>query len=269
MPELPEVETTVRAIKKFQNKILREVIIHNKNLRWEVDKEVQLATKNKLIKEIKRRAKYILIHFEDSSLMMHLGMSGKLRIQNIKNNFFMKHDHAELIFSNEKIIFNDPRRFGSIHLTKDFQEHKLIKYLGVEPLSRSFNKKYLFEICKNSNLDIKKLIMDQKKIVGVGNIYASESLYLAKINPKRSASKISINECNEIVKSIKKVLKYAIKMGGTTLKDFYSADGNEGYFNLELNVYGRNNQVCKICDTKIKKVNIGQRATFFCENCQS
>jgi formamidopyrimidine-DNA glycosylase len=111
--------------------------------------------------------------------------------------------------------------------------------------------------------------MDQKKIVGVGNIYASESLYLAKINPKRSASKISINECKEIVKSIKKVLKYAIKMGGTTLKDFYSADGNEGYFNLELNVYGRNNQACKICNSKIKKVNIGQRATFFCENCQS
>ena len=158
MPELPEVETTVRAIKKFQNKILREVIIHNKNLRWKIDKEVQLATKNKLIKEINRRAKYILIHFEDSSLMMHLGMSGKLRIQNIKNNFFIKHDHAELIFSNEKIIFNDPRRFGSIHLTKNFQEHKLIKYLGAEPLSNSFNTKYLLEICKNSNLNIKKLI---------------------------------------------------------------------------------------------------------------
>ena len=269
MPELPEVETTVRAISKFKSKTLKEIIIHNNNLRWRVNKEVQLSTKNKNINDISRRAKYILIHFDDSSLMIHLGMSGKLRIQNIKNNFFMKHDHAELIFSDEKIIFNDPRRFGSIHLTKDFQEHRLIKHLGVEPLSKTFNKKYLFEICQNSNLSIKKLIMDQKKIVGVGNIYASESLYLAKIRPDRFACKISLNDCDQIVKSIKKVLKYAIKMGGTTLRDFYSADGNKGYFALELNVYGRNDKACKACNTKIKKINIGQRATFYCKNCQS
>ena len=269
MPELPEVETTVRAISKFKNKTLKEIIVHNKNLRWKVVDKVELANKNKKIKEIERRAKYILIHFDDSSLMIHLGMSGKLRIQKIKNNFFMKHDHAELIFSKEKIIFNDPRRFGSIHLTNDFKHHKLIKNLGVEPLSKSFNKSYLFNVCNKSNLNIKKVIMDQKKIVGVGNIYASESLFLAKIRPDKSASKISMDDCYELVKSIKKVLRYAIKMGGTTLKDFYSADGNEGYFNLELSVYGREGESCKICGAKVKKINIGQRSTFYCQNCQN
>ena len=135
MPELPEVETTVRAISKFQNKTLKEIIVHNANLRWKVDKNISQLSKNKLIKEITRRAKYILIHFNDSSLMIHLGMSGKLRIQSIENNFFKKHDHIELIFDKEKIVFNDTRRFGSIHFTKSFKNHRLIENLGVEPLS--------------------------------------------------------------------------------------------------------------------------------------
>ena len=139
----------------------------------------------------------------------------------------------------------------------------------MEPLSKKLNKEYLFNLCKVSNLDIKKLIMDQKKIVGVGNIYASESLFLAGDKPNRSCKKISLNDCSKIVKAIKNVLRYAIKMGGTTLKDFYSADGSEGYFSLELKVYGRNNEKCKHCDSEIKKIIIGQRATFYCEVCQS
>ena len=269
MPELPEVETTVRAINKFKNKTLKEVVIHNKNLRWKVEKKVETKTKNKKVIDITRRAKYIILHLTNFNLMIHLGMSGKLRIQNNKNNFFRKHDHAELIFNDEKIIFNDVRRFGSIHLTKDYKNHFLIKELGIEPLSSVFNKDYLLNVCEKSNLNIKKLIMDQKKIVGVGNIYASESLFLAKVDPNKLSKKITIDECEEIVKSIKKVLRYAIKMGGTTLKDFYSADGSEGYFNLELNVYGRNDKNCKICGSKIIKTVIGQRATFFCQNCQT
>ena len=269
MPELPEVETTVKAINKFENNTLERVIVHNKNLRWEVGEAVELDTKGKLVKEITRRAKYILIHLDKSCLMIHLGMSGKLRIQSTKNNYFKKHDHAEFIFKDEKIVFNDPRRFGSIHITNDVNKHKLIKNLGVEPLSKNLNKEYLFNLCKVSNLDIKKLIMDQKKIVGVGNIYASESLFLAGVKPNRSCKKISLNDCSKIVKAIKKVLRYAIKMGGTTLKDFYSADGSEGYFSLELKVYGRNNEKCKHCDSEIKKIIIGQRATFYCEVCQS
>ena len=218
MPELPEVETTVRAISKFKNKILKEIVIHNRDLRWQVEHDVEKKTRNKLIKKISRRAKYILIIFDDLYLMIHLGMSGKLRIQNINNNFYKKHDHAELIFDKEKIIFNDTRRFGSIHVTNDFEDHKLIKKLGVEPLSKDFNKDFLFSKC--------------------------------------------------ITVAIKKILKRAIKKGGTTLKDFYSADGNEGYFNLKLSVYGRDNEKCKKCKNKIRKINIGQRSTYFCNECQ-
>ena len=269
MPELPEVETTVRAISKFENHILEEVIIHNKNLRWKVDNIVHNLTKKKLVHKITRRAKYILVYLDVYCLMIHLGMSGKLRIQNKTDNYFKKHDHAELIFKDEKIIFNDVRRFGSIHLSENPEKHRLIKNLGVEPLSKAFNKSYLASICKNSNLCIKKLIMDQKYVVGVGNIYASESLFLAKIDPNRLSKSVSIGECEELIKSIKKILKYAIKMGGTTIKDFYSADGNEGYFNLKLNVYGRNSMDCNFCDRKIIRTVIGQRATFFCNKCQS
>ena len=268
MPELPEVETTVKAISEFENKILLKIIIHNKNLRWKVDEKVWKLTKNKQVLKISRRAKYILIYFDDCCLMIHLGMSGKLRIQNIKDNFFLKHDHAEFLFREKKIIFNDTRRFGSIHLTKEPAKHSLIKSLGVEPLSKEFNKKYLFNICKDKNTEIKKLIMDQKKVVGVGNIYASESLFLAKISPKRSSRDISINEIGGLVRSIKKVLNNAIKLGGTTLKDFYSADGNAGYFSLKLNVYGKENENCKNCKGKIDKTIIGQRATYFCRECQ-
>ena len=161
------------------------------------------------------------------------------------------------------------RRFGSIHLTENFQNHRLIKDLGIEPLSKKFNKNYLFNICKNKNINIKKLIMDQKIVVGVGNIYASESLFLAGINPKKFSNNLSLNDCQNLTDAIKKILRYAIRKGGTTLKDFYSADGSEGYFNLELNVYGRHMENCKNCNEEIKKITIGQRATFYCKNCQS
>ncbi len=269
MPELPEVETTVRAINKFENSILKRIIIHNRNLRWKVSKDLEKSLKNKIIKKITRRAKYILIFFDHDCLMIHLGMSGKLRIQKCKDNYFKKHDHAELIFKDEKIIFNDARRFGSIHLTSNPVEHKLLSGLGMEPLSVSFNKNFLYGICKNSDLSIKKLIMDQKKLVGVGNIYASESLFLAKILPTKKAKKISIDDCDKLVKSIKKVLRYAIKMGGTTLKDFYSPNGNQGYFKFKLNVYGRDDKQCRLCGNNIKKMKIGQRATYSCNKCQN
>ena len=268
MPELPEVETTVRAVSEFQDKILSRVLIHNKNLRWKVDERVKKHLRNKQVLKITRRAKYILIFFDDCCLMIHLGMSGKLRIQNIRDNYFLKHDHAEFLFQKKKIIFNDPRRFGSIHLTKEPNEHNLIKDLGIEPLSKAFNKKYLFGVCKDKNTAIKRLIMDQKKVVGVGNIYASESLFLAKINPNKPAKNVPIDEIANLVKSIKKVLSNAIKAGGTTLKDFYSADGNAGYFNIELNVYGKENESCKNCKNIIEKTVIGQRATYFCRKCQ-
>ena len=268
MPELPEVETTVRAINKFENKNLIRIIIHNRNLRWKVDKSIEKIQNEKIFK-ISRRAKYILIHLKDFCLMLHLGMSGNLRIQKNTDNFYKKHDHAEFIFKNEKVIFNDVRRFGSIHLTKNLNEHKLIKNLGVEPLSDQFDGNYLYNICKNSNLEIKKLLMDQRRIVGVGNIYASESLFLSKVSPEKISKKLSIKNCLDLSNSIKKVLNKAIKMGGTTLKDFYSADGNQGYFKIKLNVYGRDGEVCNSCNNIIIKKIIGQRSTFMCTKCQN
>lgn len=268
MPELPEVETTVRAINEFENSILEKIVIHNRNLRWKIDKELETLASNKKIYKISRRAKYIIIELDTYSLMLHLGMSGKLRIQNKKDNFFKKHDHVEFVFKDKKIIFNDVRRFGSLHITKNINEHPLILNLGIEPLSRNFNKEYLHDLCLNSKLNIKKLLMDHKKVVGVGNIYASESLFLARVNPLRPASKISLSECNDITKAIKKVLRQAIKMGGTTLKDFYSADGSEGYFKIKLNVYGLEDKPCKECKNKIKRIVIAQRSSFFCETCQ-
>ena len=269
MPELPEVETTLRAIKKFQGQNLTNIKVHNRNLRWTVAKELEKNSKNQKLIALHRRAKYIIFELENTYLLLHLGMSGSLRILKSEDNYFLKHDHIEFIFDNEKIIYNDPRRFGSLHIAKDINNHKLISGLGPEPLSENFNGAYLLDCCKRSKTNIKSLIMNQKNVVGIGNIYASESLYLSRVDPKKESQKLDIEECKRIVSSSKKVLNEAIKVGGTTLKDFYSADGSAGYFKIRLNVYGRNGQKCKNCEEVILKVNINQRATFYCPNCQS
>ena len=269
MPELPEVETTLRAIKKFQGQNLTNIKVHNRNLRWAVAKDLEKNSKNQKLIDIHRRAKYIIFELENTYLLLHLGMSGSLRILKSEDNYFLKHDHIEFIFDNEKIIYNDPRRFGSLHIAKDINSHKLISGLGPEPLSENFNGAYLLDCCKRSKTNIKSLIMNQKNVVGIGNIYASESLYLSRVNPQKESQKLDIEECKRIVSSSKKVLIEAIKVGGTTLKDFYSADGSAGYFKIKLNVYGRNGQKCKNCEEEILKVTINQRATFYCPNCQS
>ena len=268
MPELPEVETTVRAISKFKNSKLKKIIVHNNSLRWKVDNKIEKNFKNLLITDIYRRAKYIILKSKNNNLILHLGMSGRLRIQKVKDNYFLKHDHIEFYFENEKIIYNDARRFGSLHQTKNINTHKLISKLGPEPLSKEFNKNFLFKITRGSNICIKKFIMDQSKVVGVGNIYASESLFLANIHPLKTSSELSSSECDLLTRSIKKILKSAIKKGGTTIKDFYSADGSQGYFSLKLKVYDRYNEKCFICKSKIEKIIVGQRSTFFCNLCQ-
>ncbi|MDB4661665.1 bifunctional DNA-formamidopyrimidine glycosylase/DNA-(apurinic or apyrimidinic site) lyase [Gammaproteobacteria bacterium] len=269
MPELPEVETTLRAIEKFKHQKLNEIKIHNRNLRWVVDKSLERKSKNQKVLNLYRRAKYIIFELENVFLLLHLGMSGSLRINNIKDNYFFKHDHIEFIFDKEKVIYNDPRRFGSLHLCDDANNHRLISALGPEPLSKGFNGKYLLECCKRSKTSIKTLLMNQKNVVGIGNIYASESLYLSEIDPKKNSQKLTLEECNKLASSSKRVLKEAIKVGGTTLKNFYSADGSPGYFSIKLNVYGRDGQECKKCKQEIQKLTINQRATFYCPNCQN
>ena len=269
MPELPEVETTFRAIEKFKGKTLLKIKINNRNLRWKVDKSIEIKAKNQKILDIKRRAKYIIIELKNAYLLMHLGMSGNLRIAKKNDNYFLKHDHIEFVFEKERIIYNDPRRFGSLHITKDIENHILIRNLGPEPLSRSFNSNYLFNLCFESKTNIKTLLMNQKNVVGIGNIYACEILFSSGISPKRKIKYLNKSQCEEIVRNTKRIIKDAIAKGGTTLKDFYSADGNKGYFKIELNVYDRENKECRVCKEKIIRFVQNQRSTFYCKSCQS
>jgi formamidopyrimidine-DNA glycosylase len=269
MPELPEVETTASAIEIFTGKKIEKLKIYNRNLRWKISEDIEIHSKNKEIKKIFRRAKYIIFELAEKFLIIHLGMSGNLRILNAKSNSFKKHDHFEIIFNKEKIVFNDVRRFGSLHICDTLEDHFLIRNLGYEPFDKSFNGEYLFRKFKKINSSIKNNIMNQKLVVGVGNIYASESLFDAKIKPLRKASNLSRKECDRLAKSIKKILLTAIKEGGTTIKDFFSADGNKGYFKIKLMVYGRDGKLCKVCQKTIKKVVIGSRSSFFCPKCQN
>ena len=271
MPELPEVETTLRGIEShIINKTITSVVVRNPSLRWPVPvKKIKKELENKKIDRIYRRGKYLLLESRGQYLIIHLGMSGSLRIAKNNENFFIKHDHVELIFDDERIIYNDPRRFGSMHITSNYEKHKLIKNLGPEPLSKNFNAESFYTACKTSKTNIKSFLMNQKNVVGIGNTYASESLFLSSISPLRDAKDLDLNECKKLVASGKKILKKAINVGGTTLKDFYSADGSPGYFKFELNVYGRENESCNNCCENISKIVINQRATFFCKSCQN
>jgi len=269
MPELPEVETSVQAIQEFTNEILESIQIYNPNLRWKVDTAAFKKLNGSKVNKIDRRAKYILLHLEQSQIIIHLGMTGTLRIADKKSNFYKKHDHIELIFENGKLIFNDPRRFGSMHHVTDPNTHFLLEKLGLEPLSKEFNGGYLFDKIKKSMSPIKNSLMNQQNVVGIGNIYANEILFDANIRPTRKSKTIKKKEYDEIVASTKKILKRAIEAGGTTLQDFYQPDGNKGYFKIDLAVYDRGDKKCKRCKKElIKRIVQSQRATFYCSKCQ-
>ena len=267
MPELPEVETTKNGLERLlTNKKITKVEILNSNLRWIVDQSIKSKIKNQTIKSFSRRGKYILFNLEEGYLMIHLGMSGKINVVDI-NEPLKKHDHFLLFFENIVMRFNDSRRFGSIFYL-DSLSHKLIDHLGVEPLEDSFHKNYLFKNSRNKTQNVKAFIMDSKVVVGVGNIYACESLFITGINPKTKANKISKQRYIDLTENIKKVLTRAIKAGGTTLQDFAKVDGKPGYFSQELSVYGRENENCFNCNGKIKRIIQNQRSTFYCPKCQ-
>ena len=267
MPELPEVETTKSGLEKLlANKTIREVEIRNPNLRWIIDQSIKSIIKNQTIRSFSRRGKYILFNLDKGHLMIHLGMSGKINIVD-RNEPLTKHDHFLLHFNNEVMRFNDPRRFGSIFDLKNL-DHKLLNSLGVEPLDESFHENYLFECSRNKDQNVKTFIMDSKIVVGVGNIYACESLYKTGINPKTKAKNISKKRYICLTSNIIEVLRKAIKAGGTTLQDFAKVDGKPGYFSQELSVYGRENENCYNCNGKIKRIVQNQRSTFYCPKCQ-
>jgi len=267
MPELPEVETTKRGLENLLvNKKINKAVILNPNLRWKVDARIESKIQNQTIQSFSRRGKYILINLDEGHLMIHLGMSGKINVVDI-NTPFIKHDHFLLYFNNQVMRFNDPRRFGSIFYLENL-DHKLLNSLGVEPLEDTLDKNYLFNQSRNKMQNVKTFIMDSKVVVGVGNIYACESLHKARINPKTDAGKISLKRYQLLTQEIKDVLTKAIEAGGTTLQDFSKVDGKPGYFSQELSVYGREGKNCFSCNGKIYKITQNQRSTFYCPKCQ-
>jgi len=270
MPELPEVETSVQAIQEFSNQNIESIEIYNPNLRWKVDCKAFKNLSGLKVSKIDRRAKYIIFHLNHSQILIHLGMTGTLRIAKKESNFYKKHDHVEFIFQRGKLIFNDPRRFGSLHLISDPSTHFLLKNLGPEPLSEKFSGNYLYNKIKKSLSPIKNTLMNQKHVVGIGNIYANEILFDAQIRPTRKSKTLTKKENFKIADSAKKILLHAIKAGGTTLQDFYQPDGNKGYFKIDLKVYDREDKKCLVCKKGvIKRIIQAQRSTFYCQKCQS
>ena len=268
MPELPEVETTRRGIQPYvEHKQIRAVTIRERRLRWPVSDELTTLSMARVHK-LERRAKYLILHLPKGYIIIHLGMSGSLRVVDTSAPIG-KHDHIDLQMNGGKIIrYNDPRRFGSVLWVNEWESHPLFSKLGPEPLENTFNAEYLYLQAKGKKTNIKQFIMDNKNVVGVGNIYANEALFLSGIHPKRPASKLSKKRIEQLVVHIKQTLATAITQGGTTLKDFVGGDGKPGYFQQQLKVYGRGGQPCIQCKTTLKEVKLGQRSTVYCPKCQ-
>lgn len=268
MPELPEVETSRRGIEPhLVGATIHYAVIRNGRLRWPVSDEIYRLS-DKPVLSVQRRAKYLLLQLPDGWIIIHLGMSGSLRILS-EELPAEKHDHVDLVMSNGKVLrYTDPRRFGAWLWTPVLEGHGVLAHLGPEPLSAEFNADYLLAKCAKKKSAIKPWLMDNKLVVGVGNIYASESLFAARIHPDRLASSLSAEECARLVAAIKAVLQRSIEQGGTTLKDFLQSDGKPGYFAQELQVYGRKGEPCRVCGTPIIASKHAQRATFYCRQCQ-
>ena len=271
MPELPEVETSRRGIAPhITGKRLTDVIIRQPSLRWPIPiEQCQALVGEKLVK-VHRRAKYILLNFESGTLLLHLGMSGSLRVLDPTVEP-VKHDHVDLIFAGQAMLrLNDPRRFGALLWAgREPYKHVLLTSLGPEPDDPAFNTDYCYQKSRGKRQAIKQWIMDGHVVVGVGNIYANESLFKAGIHPSRQAGKISRARFERLVSAIKSVISHAIEQGGTSLRDFTQADGKPGYFKQELTVYGRGDEPCVQCNTPLKATRHGQRATVYCAQCQT
>ena len=270
MPELPEVETSRRGIEPWiVDTTIAAVRIHDRRLRWPVARGIENKLRGQPIESVERRAKYILINTASGTAMLHLGMTGSVFIVD-QGTPAAVHDHIDIELDSGKMLrFRDPRRFGSFHWTRNPAQHPLLEKLGPEPLSGDFDVTYLYQASRGRKVSVKQFIMNAHVVVGVGNIYASESLFLAGINPKRAAGRVSRERYARLVEAIKDVLSRAIRAGGTTLRDFYGGDGEPGYFKQQLEVYDRDGEHCRVCNTVISSIVQGQRSTYYCKRCQT
>ncbi len=270
MPELPEVETTRRGVAPhLEHRVVRTVVVRHRGLRWPVPRGLAKTLQGQRLNAVERRAKYLLFRFETGTLILHLGMSGHLRVVPA-DTAVAKHDHLDMVFEGDRCLrFNDPRRFGSVHWTRhDPLQHPLLENLGPEPLSGAFGGDYLFARSRKRRVAVKLFIMNANIVVGVGNIYASEALFLAGIRPGRAAGRVSRIEYERLDAAIRTVLQKAIAKGGTTLRDFTQPDGSTGYFSIHLNVYDRAGESCRVCGGEIRHKVMGQRSTYWCAGCQ-
>ena len=271
MPELPEVETTRRGIKPYIKGLqIKKILVRQHRLRWPVPEDINDKFAGSVIRDVGRRAKYLLLETNNGTLIIHLGMSGCLRVINKTIPPTGKHDHVDIMLSNDILLrYTDPRRFGAILTTQEpINEHDLLKKLGPEPLSDDFTGKQLFAMSRGRTQAIKTFIMNSHIVAGVGNIYATESLFKAGIRPNRSCGSVSLNKYNLLADSIIEILNKAIEAGGTTLKDFVGSNGKPGYFKQQLKVYGQGHKPCKQCGTIITEIRQGGRSTCFCKRCQ-
>jgi len=286
MPELPEVEIVRQSLdKKVQQKRVKKVIVRNRNLRFKIPLKFTSLLENQIITKVRRFSKYLIFNLSNNSYcLLHLGMSGTVHVvyknknSPITNTSFYsspllpkKHNHVEIIFKDLRVVYNDPRRFGFFQIIKnDTLLKKRFSHLGVEPFDLKFNERYIYSFFKNKEKNIKNFLLDQSFVSGIGNIYASEILFLSKINPNKKASKLTRKDCKKIAINSRKVLSDAIRKGGSSIRNFKNISGKEGTFQKEFKVYDREGLVCKqyYCKGIIKKKIISNRSSFFCKTCQ-
>lgn len=294
MPELPEVETTRRGLIPLLGQTVQAVVIRNGSMRWPIPPHLTESLQGQVLQDLSRRAKYILARFDTGTLILHLGMSGRICLL-AADEAPGKHDHFDIVFQSGQVLrLRDPRRFGAVLWVgnnemdaidslqlesgaaastaspgSNVHRHALMASLGPEPLDANFNGDYLYKQIRSRSAPIKTTVMDSHLVVGVGNIYASESLFRSRIDPRTSANKLSKARCNRLAEEIKLTLADAIEAGGSSLRDFFGADGNPGYFQQSYFVYGRTGQPCRVCQTPIQLIKQGQRSTFYCPVCQT
>jgi len=270
VPELPEVETTRRGLEPhLKDRRIEKIAIRDRRLRWPIPRGLEKRATGSVIHNVERRGKYLLIKCDNGWLIVHLGMSGRLRVLP-QATPPSKHDHFDLVLSSGAVVrFTDPRRFGALLWTSgDPARHPLLRNMAPEPLEPSFNAQWLHARTRKRDIAIKLALMNNEIVTGVGNIYANEALFRAAIHPKTRAGRLSLRRCEKLVQAVKETLFDAIAAGGSSLRDFFGTDGSPGYFQQNYMVYGREGERCRVCNTPVRSCRLGQRSTFYCTRCQ-